>query len=221
MHQDYYGLGGGAAGRGAPFAAAPAAPVSSAWLGYRGELPAKITMGLLAAGLLWHLVLLVASLGGLTAFAAANASAHVTLGLFVATVIAFLVWFHRAYEIVHVAEGTIHPPSMAVWPWFVPVFNLFRPYQVATEIWRKTGPVEGGGHSPLLMVWWALFCVGRLCPFWASAHMVRGPEDLISPVILVMGLVELALALSAILVVRTLDGRIRARRGDRSAPATF
>jgi len=213
MHDDYL------------FARSPEERTSTGWQSYRGAIPAKVTMGLLAAGLLWHLVLLVGKMIAPRLFlgpAAVGVGTTVTLGLFAVTAIAFLVWFYLAYQAVNLAEGSVHSPDQAVWTFIVPILNLFRPYQIATEIWRKSSASgEEWGHSPLLIGWWALWVVGRGCPFFLTTLVLRDPGEALSSVTLGMGLAELALTGTAIGVVRTLDARIRARQGQGSAPATF
>ncbi len=213
MHDDYF------------FGRSPEQRSVSGWQGYRGAIPAKVTIGLLGLGLLWHLVLLVGKLLAPDVFigpAAGSIAALGTLGFFVLTAIAFLVWFYRAYKTVNVAEGTAHSPDQAVWTFLVPILNLYRPYQIATEIWRKSSPSgEDFGHSGLLIAWWALWVVGRGCPFFMSAQLMPTDDGVLHPMVLAFGLAELALTGTAISVVRTLDARIRERQGLGTRPATF
>lgn len=196
---------------------------ATGWQGYRGAVPAKLTMGLLGVGLLWHLVLFGGRLLAPMFFSselAAMLGTYVTLALYVLTAIVFLVWFYRAYMTVNLAVGTVHSPDHSVWTFLVPVLNLFRPYQIATEIWRKAGPGDEQGHSPLLVAWWALWIVGFACPLFLGASVVANGNAM-SPMALVLGLAELTLTISALMVVRMLDARIRARQAQGTAPATF
>lgn len=213
MHDDYL------------FQRSPQERSISGWQSYSGAIPAKVTMGLLGAGLLWHLLLLVGRMlapSFFTGAAVAGIGTSVTLGLFAVTAVAFLVWFYRAYQVVNLAEGSVHSPDQAVWTFIVPILNLFRPYQIATEIWRKSSPTNGEfGHSPLLIAWWALWVVGRGCPFFLTTLVLHDANHGISGMTMGVGLAELALTGTAIAVVRTLDARIRARQGQGTAPATF
>ena len=213
MHDDYL------------FQRSPQERSVSGWQGYRGAVPAKVTMGLLGAGLLWHLVLLVGKLLAPSAFdgvAAAGIATAVTMVFYALTAVAFVVWFYLAYRTVNLAEGTAHSPDQAVWTFFVPILNIFRPYQIATEIWRKSSASgESHGHSGLLIAWWALWVIGRGCPLFVGTSLIRESGSMVSPVVIGLGLAELALSGAAIAVVRTLDGRIRARQGQGTAPATF
>ena len=86
---------------------------------------------------------------------------------FVATVIAFCMWIHRAST--NLPPLGVHDqrfsPRWAVGWWFVPIMWLFRPYQVMKEVWKGSYPIKGlvvaqaAGRdapvSPLLGWWWA------------------------------------------------------------------
>ncbi len=84
------------------------------------------------------------------------------------TVILFLVWIHRVSENLRFlgALGQRFSPGWAVGSWFVPLVNLFRPYQVMGEIWRGSDPDlrsvgridwKYGSSTPLLGWWWGLW----------------------------------------------------------------
>jgi hypothetical protein len=87
---------------------------------------------------------------------------------FLAAAIAFLAWFARAYR--NLARlgvpGLRYASAWAVGAWFVPILNLFRPKQVANDIWRATDPQlrSDGWHgrdvSPWLHWWWAFWVAG-------------------------------------------------------------
>lgn len=85
---------------------------------------------------------------------------------FVATVIAFCMWIHRAST--NLPPLGVHDqrfsPRWAVGWWFVPIMWLFRPYQVMKEVWKGSYPIKGlvaqaawrdAPVSPLLGWWWA------------------------------------------------------------------
>lgn len=213
MHEDYL------------FRRSPQERALSGWQTYRGALPAKVTMGLLAGGLLWHLILIVGKVLAPTFFSGPEVSVvatMTTLGLYFATAVAFIVWFYRAYQAVNLATGTAHSPDQAAWTFLVPILNLFRPYQIATEIWRKTSPNgRDVGHSPLLIGWWALWLVGRGSPLFVMAMVMGSEHAVLGGTTVFAGLAELALTGSAIAVVRTLDARVRAQQSQGTAPATF
>ena len=199
---------------------------ATGWATYDGALAARITMGLLGVMLALNLVLMVGKLfGEREGIFAGNFGVLATFALLGCTAIAFLNWFYRAYRATAEAEGTRYAPGQAVWTFFVPILNLFRPYQIATDIWRRSappGPIETHGHSFVILLWWVSWAFGRVCPFWLvgpaiqPGHLSRG----IGPVA-IAGMAEIVSAVAAIAVVRLLDQRIRERQGQKTRPATF
>ena len=64
------------------------------------------------------------------------------VAVLVATGITFLMWFHRVRANLPALGVTDArwSPGWAVGWWFVPVMSLFRPYQVAAEVWQASDP---------------------------------------------------------------------------------
>ena len=91
------------------------------------------------------------------------------LATLIFTVIAFLMWQHRIRKNADYVGVTGLRFSMAGvmgW-WFVPIMNLFRPYQVMKEMWQSN--YHNVNEQPdwrdlavsgLLGWWWGLFLVG-------------------------------------------------------------
>jgi hypothetical protein len=93
--------------------------------------------------------------------------------LFIATVVAFLMWLHEAY--VNLASlGTFKPeytPGWAVGWFFVPFANLVMPYKVVDELWVKSDPMlkepveeswQKGGSSSLVGWWWGFWIISNI-----------------------------------------------------------
>jgi hypothetical protein len=149
---------------------------------------------------------------------------HVLIAL--ATAIAFLTWLYRAYSNVPAlgAGDTKHSPGWAVGAFFVPILNLFRPYQIVREAWDAGEPyVEGdeigrivkpGGHA-LIGWWWASWIVfnfvGQIV-FRAGLAAKTPQELLISAQIgIASEAITLVCTILALLVVRRLTDRQEAR----------
>ena len=66
---------------------------------------------------------------------------------FVAAAIAFLAWLNRASNNLATlgVAGQRFSPGWAVGWWFVPIFWLWRPYQVVKEVWQGSHPATGTG----------------------------------------------------------------------------
>lgn len=62
-------------------------------------------------------------------------------GLYLSTVVLFLMWFHRVYKNLTPlgATGLQYSPGWTIGAWFIPIGNLFIPYRITKEIWVKSG----------------------------------------------------------------------------------
>ena len=94
----------------------------------------------------------------------------VQLALYLFCVVSFLVWFVRAYRNAEAlgGDGLRSSPRGAVGWWFVPILNLFKPKQIANDVWRASSPElplerqrqwDLGDPPFLLLAWWLAFLV--------------------------------------------------------------
>lgn len=153
--------------------------------------------------------------------AAANLNQLVIGGLslvgpvvFVVCAISFLVWFFRAYR----ATGSIPGQELnynrwwTIWGFVVPIVSLFRPVEIALEIWKKTGRREKGSGAFLLLGWWVLFLVAGALALAAvgvaaSSNAAQGVQFIAFLLTASYGLRSLAACL-AIVVVAATDRRL-------------
>ena len=81
--------------------------------------------------------------------------------LFLVTGIVVLRWIYRASVNAHAAApGLTITPGWAVGWYFVPIANLWKPFQAMKEIWLGShfgANREGGYTSDLLSWWWGLY----------------------------------------------------------------
>lgn len=75
-----------------------------------------------------------------------------------------LVWIYRMNKNARAlgAEGMKFTPGWAVGWYFIPIANLWKPYQALKEIWQasaKPGDWAAQYRSPLLPCWWGLWIV--------------------------------------------------------------
>ncbi|HEX8354667.1 MAG TPA: DUF4328 domain-containing protein, partial [Pyrinomonadaceae bacterium] len=144
--------------------------------------------------------------------------------VYVALVVAFLMWLHRASKNVpalgNPKSAVEHSPGWAVGSFFVPFVNLVVPYKAVREVWVKSDPAVRAGDdfmfaqpssAPLLLGWWVTWIVSNVASN-ISLRLHAGGEtpdtqgfvagvDIVSDV---LGIVAAALA---ILVVRGIDRR--------------
>jgi hypothetical protein len=66
------------------------------------------------------------------------------VALLVGTAVVFLTWFYTAHANLKLlrARGLQYSPGWAVGYFFIPIVNLFRPYQIMQEIWKASDPSD-------------------------------------------------------------------------------
>ena len=88
----------------------------------------------------------------------------------IATAVLFACWFYRSHKNLQLwrTRDLLYTPGWAAGAFFVPILNLFRPYQIAQEIWKGSDPAilledrSGWRRAPgsnLLGVWWASWII--------------------------------------------------------------
>lgn len=157
-----------------------------------------------------------------------TAAAAVLFVTFVATMILFLVWFSRAYKNVAALGATEmrFTHGWATGAWFVPILNLWRPKQIANDIWRASdpdAPIEHGNSwlarpVPLLLkAWWVMWIASVYAWNVSTRLFFSGEEaddlrnaDYADLVALALDMIAAALAI-AVVVTMTARQSARAR----------
>jgi len=187
---------------------------------------AVVVVKLVAIGSAWaqHEMLVGVEQGAelTTADASANDTREVLIGrlsllLFIGAGICWLMWQHRAYANLTLigSRDTEHTPGWSVGYWFIPLVNLFRPYQITAEIYRRSellngrDPIGGLSGPPLVGAWWFVYLV------WGGSirfYTVIGREAKTLPTLLSATNIELTshvigvvAAILAIQVIRSID----------------
>lgn len=81
---------------------------------------------------------------------------HILLAIF------FIMWFRRAYWNLHqlVSSTLKYTEGWAAGAWFVPIINLFYPYQIMRDVFIQTQKLANPGKLPvglsLVGLWWGL-----------------------------------------------------------------
>lgn len=108
-----------------------------------------------------------------TEFATSNDNREQAIGIiqiivFVVSAITFIQWFRRAYFNLHLRVNRLsHSEGWAAGCWFMPIVNLFRPYQIMKELFQETqlflkrNEVHTSEHlsMPSLGLWWAFWII--------------------------------------------------------------
>lgn len=95
------------------------------------------------------------------------------LGLNLATIVVFLMWFSRSYRNLERlgASNLRYGAGWSIGAWFIPVYNLWGPKKIANDIWRASDPdlaTQAGdrwrdGPVPSLLFgsWWGLWLLSN------------------------------------------------------------
>jgi ABC-type multidrug transport system fused ATPase/permease subunit len=88
------------------------------------------------------------------------------MALNIVIIVLFILWFRRAYYNLHQINRTTlsYEEGWAAGAWFVPFLNLFRPFQIMSEIWKGTFRLTNNEEeeipaSSLLGIWWAIWII--------------------------------------------------------------
>ncbi len=94
--------------------------------------------------------------------------------LYISSIILFLIWFQKAYSNIIVQNQPNKKSNLAIWSWFIPVYNLFKPVQIMFEIWNQStqktitssANVFQRNGKIIITTWWFLYLItnffGRL-----------------------------------------------------------
>jgi hypothetical protein len=166
-------------------------PVRSRRYSFR-KLAGALTVVLIVDAAVWIGAIVLPSLGVVS-----------SLGFFLAMVM-FVVWFYRARVN---AEGSGWPqrrsPGWAIWGWFVPVLNLWVPFEIMDDIWRAGLSAQARANRSVLPgIWW-----GCLLAFFFLLSYIPGHANLVWYVrVPIYGTGVLTVIMTALLVHKVSSG---------------
>lgn len=134
---------------------------------------------------------------------------------YVVSAVTFIRWFRRAYYNLHLrVNGLSFSAGWAAGSWFVPILNLFRPFQIMKELYVKTKDIlilngmnlKNEFSTHLLGWWWALWIIdGVLGQFvFRFSRTAESVEELTTLTITSMtsNVIEIFLSLITIKVIK-------------------
>ncbi len=133
------------------------------------------------------------------------------VGLYIVSIVLFILWFRRAYNNLYLSNraSTNFETGWAAGAWFVPFLNLGRPYSIMKEIWIKTQQATDNllTYKPADIVgwWWALWIANNIAANIATrAFKGSTVEDLtnLTYANMVSDIVELAAVILAIMMIK-------------------
>ncbi|MEU1552042.1 DUF4328 domain-containing protein [Streptomyces scabiei] len=142
---------------------------------------------------------------------------------YVATIVVFLVWFHRVRVNAEVFDPFGHRKKRgwAIGGWFVPVVNLWFPRRIAIDCWDASSPWEKPRSHALVNTWWTLWLLSLFAGEAGDRAYLRAEEieeyRLAARQMLFADSLEIVAAVFAALFVLALTRMQddRARRGPR------
>lgn len=138
--------------------------------------------------------------------------------VYLPTVVVFCVWMYRSYKNLSLfgIRNLSYSPGWAAGAFFVPILNLYRPCQIAQEMWRASNPdiPEGApwrstSGSGLIAGWWTFWILTNLV---ANVNFRLALNERADPHALSVGTIigdslSIVAAVFAILVVKQLRSR--------------
>jgi hypothetical protein len=118
----------------------------------------------------------------------------VVLAVYVASIVLFIRWFHRAYSNLPALGSELRfKRGWAIGGWFVPIMWFWRPKQIANDIWRGTDPSTRSLHitktdvAPLVGIWWAAWIIAGVVFTRSSLAYASTPTALEAGVSAMLG----------------------------------
>ena len=101
---------------------------------------------------------------------------------YIISAVTFIQWFRRAYYNLHQKVSHLsYSEGWAAGAWFVPILNLFRPYQIMKELYSETKKIllKNGLNtserfsSNLVGLWWTLWIIGNIFERFVYRYSMR------------------------------------------------
>jgi len=149
--------------------------------------------------------------------------------IIIGTMVVFGMWIHRMDSNIHAlgAPDLRYTPGWAVGWYFVPVANLWKPYQAMSEIWRASRNPIGWQAEPVggLLPWWWFWWLASTFVDDIAMRMSWRAEALeeligVAPVNIVASVLDAVSAFVALLVVRRVQD-FQAKAVDQSLGQVF
>ncbi len=146
----------------------------------------------------------------------------VEIGLVIVAGVLLLMWLHRAYtNLLALGHTPRFTPGWAVGYWFIPIVNLWRPYQVMKDWWlRSEGDTMVPGYErvtapSVLSAWWACWiCSGFVARFAGSMATGAQPGEFLTfyTAALMMIAAEVLAVIAGVMLLKVISSIVNAQR---------
>lgn len=131
---------------------------------------------------------------------------------FITSAVIFIRWFRRAYFNLHIlTNGLLHKEGWAAGAWFVPIVNLFMPYQIMKELYVESNKVLVAQEQPQRLKvanvgWWWTFWIASNIAGQVIFRVSKSAETLeelsnASIISIISNIVGIVLALIAVKII--------------------
>jgi hypothetical protein len=102
----------------------------------------------------------------------------IQLVLYIVLAIVFLRWIYRANKNLHILSSwrMRFTPGWAVGWYFIPIANLFKPYQAMKEIWQVSHCDDDPGHHRLVILWWFVWIISTVLGRFVIKSAIRADD---------------------------------------------
>jgi hypothetical protein len=176
----------------------------------------------LISGYLQYDLLQTVANGGEISMDTANANdtreqiiAIIYLIVYLVSIITFIRWFRRAYFNLHQKiTYLLHSEGWAAGSWFVPIINLYRPYQIMKELYNETKELltkkgisfNQNFNSRSIGWWWTLWIMSGLIGQFIFRYSTKAEsiDELITGTVagIISNIVAVPLALITIKIIK-------------------
>jgi len=134
---------------------------------------------------------------------------------FVISAVTFIQWFRRAYYNLHLRVNHLsHTEGWAAGSWFVPIVNLYRPYQIMKELYQETKElltkkglsINENFTTGYLGWWWTLWIINKIIGQFVFNYSMKAESidewTIITVASMVGNVVGIPLALITVKVIK-------------------
>lgn len=133
----------------------------------------------------------------------------------VISAVTFIQWFRRAYFNLHQKVTNLtHTEGWAAGSWFVPIVNLYRPYQIMKELYKETKElfnkkgvnINTNFTTSSLGWWWTLWIINNIIGQFIFRYSMRAEsiDELTTSTIASMigNIIEIPLSLITVKIIK-------------------
>ena len=146
--------------------------------------------------------------------------------IYLASVVVVSLWIYRAHANLYAAgfDGLEYTPGWSVGWFFVPVANLFKPFQAMRELWNASHQQEDAFPSEpdrRLKLWWGMWIAGNALGNLSGKSFLQSGETGLSAGLVVDLAAFAIMIVAAWLLLQIIEAITRAQRSMMGLAQTF